>query len=730
MNVQETVYNAARTEATLTFPNKLVKGDYEVTLTSGEETSTGTVSIEDEKVESIEITSDVAILDASNKDEATVGYEVLNQYGENISDTANLVATASPLAAGSTVNATNGAIAIDNNGTNLVADAKLTVTLLDSATGTFTSKAVTVSAESKATTFEVKGLYNADDKTPRVGDTAGDYKVLFTAKDQYGNNISQADFDNGDIIVDSTNKAVVPNVAGGFANPTITEETIEGKKYLSMALAGTLGEGTTNINILSKTAGNLVSVPVTVESAIRVETLTLSAPNLAVAGEEIEIPFTAVDQKGEEVKSLSLLNNVSFSISGATDNTPTSLTGSDVTFKRDLATGKNILVVDATSLNYLASGTRNVTLIATTPSLKIVQQSFTLRANAAPTTIGGTKELVKDFLQGQTATITPATNVVFKDQYGRDIKPTIGSSAGEYQVRVKTSNASVVEVQAADGSAASETSTISHIIEGTATTGTAATLEAQAKGTATITLTLLDNTGANIANSSYTYNSSVVEDENVTTYELGSIATIADQNVVTNGQTEELKVYGIDASGKKVQLNANAFTFTSSNPSLTYTPGTGMLAVSDDGSLDYGTGKTVEIPFTVTVVGNDGPVQLSGSVTASKADQVVTDMSIKDTMTYGNAAKESETVVSADVVDVNTAAKVALLVEADIVVEDQYGESVTVSANDWANGVIGNVVISNITDDKAITAVASGDTFRVTLVANNGKTFTFTVAVN
>lgn len=139
-------------------PNKFVAGDYTVKLTDGEATSEETVKLADEKVADIKIASDVAIANTNASPTALkVAYQVLNQYGEDVTADYTVAPTSSQ---GTAAVNTNGTI--DITGTTFTLDSNVTVTLLHAETGTFASKTVKVSSAAKPATFEMKGLYNAD----------------------------------------------------------------------------------------------------------------------------------------------------------------------------------------------------------------------------------------------------------------------------------------------------------------------------------------------------------------------------------------------------------------------------------------------------------------------------------------------------------------------------------------------------------------------------------------
>src|SRR5690606_30188099 len=95
--------------------NNFQPGDYTVNVSGlSEKVLTGSVKFEAQKVASIEILSDIAVVSKNpetgvftSDDTATVGYVVKDQYGTDITDTTNLTTNAN------TVTAANGTITLD-----------------------------------------------------------------------------------------------------------------------------------------------------------------------------------------------------------------------------------------------------------------------------------------------------------------------------------------------------------------------------------------------------------------------------------------------------------------------------------------------------------------------------------------------------------------------------------------------------------------------------------------
>lgn len=711
VNIAETNYSEDRKSVQLVLPNKFVGGDYTVTVKDGEVTLTEDFELAEEKVEEIKIGSDVAIVDDNTTPgELTVGYQVFNQYGEDVTDDYTVAPTSS-----------QGTPAINNNGTititgSFTLDSNVTVTLLHAQSGAFVSKTVKVSSEAVPAEFEMKGLYHKDDKTPRAGDAVSGYSLLFTAKDQYGNNLkhNQIGAAGTQFVLNSSNTSVA-----GVDTGSITNRTIDGVEYIEVPLnGGTFGQGTTVFNLISTSTGKSVNSKLEVPAALAVSKITLGAPEFAVAGETFKVPFTAQDQDGNDVKDLGKLNAVNFTVSNAS-----SITNSEVNFVKDYVTGEIYLEVDATGETNTQN--KNINLIATTTDGNVAQRSINLRAEAYVASIAGLKDIEKNLVEGKTVTLDE-DNLTFKDQYGRDMDdaPDLGTSDGEYQINVKTSNENIVSVDS--GTEA----TIDDSGDGSGNV----ILKGEAEGSANITVTLLKVDGSTpkvVANSSYRFTSNVIEELAVEKLELGDLKVLNDIGTTADGDAgfadQKLVVYGVDANGNKTLIPASDVSITSST--LEYTAGTGKLAVDSTKAIPYAS-STVEVADVNFIVSAYGKT-VNATVKVSKEDAVITKVvADKDADIATDYKKLSDTSVAVDKTKVTNAGDVLTKVVNKLVVTDQYGSSITpaFTADD--------IVLSNFkgADGKAVAthtlANVEGGSYTVTVLLPNGKTVAINVIVS
>jgi hypothetical protein len=686
VNYKTLTFADDKKSAVLEFANSLAAADYTVSVSGLTETAiTATVKVEAQKVAKIELTSEKAVLKRSATNEVTVGYKVLDQYGTEINSTV-LEVTAGKTGANAVAN--NGVLTV-TGGTYNIGD-KFAVSLIHSATGAFVSGIVEVAQEAKVAAIDIVKLHEADNKELQVGGTAENFALVLDLKDQYGNAFKTAANIADDVIVTVSNPTVA-NVKGGSIAPVfeVADRDGDGNTEAYIKLDGTLTAGTSTVTIISRTSGAKDTFDVVVKDAIKVDALTLSAPTVAPAGEVVEIPYTAVDQFGNTIANPTDAQVVSATATG---------TGSTVHFVKDVVKNTTALKLDLT--NMTTEGNVYVTVVSGTN--KVSQLVVSVVKPAVATVITGTKDFATSVLVGGTATIGTG-NVVVKDQYGRDITPTWGTAVNEYRVAVESGTTSKVTADALAPS----------------------TLTGVAKGSSTVTLKLEQNLAGvwtNVTNSSYSYAQKVVEKADITSYEAtldGTVYSGAVAPAAPADYAKEIKVVGVLADGSKVAIPAVPANFSVA----INTTGVSVAAgkVSADTNVVYESGKTdAEATAIVTVYGASTPQVITVPVKLSSSLPAITTLSL---VTNGVATKEEDGLISATVANANSQAKVEALVVDAVKAVDQYGIELTDATTDY------NVYVSNITDNKLLTAVSAGNTFNVTVVSKSNKTITFKVVV-
>ncbi len=703
VNTKSTTFAEDKKSVVLEFANNLPEAEYTVKVEGlSEEAQTQTVKVEAEKVASIKFNSDKAALVRGDDTKITTGYTVLNQYGDTINDTA-----LSPTAGKGTASAASGTLTVDAD-SNFVLGEKVTVSLVH-ASGTFATAVLEVGSVAQVATVDIVKLRQADNKELVEGSTET-FQLVLDLKDQYGNSVTDDTYLDGassDLIVSVSNQSAASVKAYDAANShaNFDTPTIDGTKTVVLELAqfnnGTdtkFRAGTSTITILSKTTGAKDSFDVVVKASVHVDSLTLSAPSSAPANSTVNIPFTAVDQFGDVIVHPTDGQVTSLSIS----------TGGTVKFEKDIA--KNVTNLKAT---LGAKGTAIVTII--TKTNKVAQLTINVTDGKVPTVITATKNFDTSLLKDGGKSVINKDRIVVKDQYGNDASLTWGSAPGEYRVKVESSDTSKVSL------------TKTHVDDNYVDNDDTVTLNAVAKGSSTITLTLQKNdagTWKDVSNSSYSFNSKVVAKDEIESYSATVSGTV--YTTATAAYNKELVVKGNLADGSTVTVPYNS----GGNYSVTITTAGVSLVIDGDATkinaatyAGFGDESTKEITVLAIVEGTSTET-IPVKVSVSKSAPAATTLSLKDS--GGNGTKVSDGFVKIDDTNVTGIADVRTLARGIVKVVDQYGQELTHDASLTPDA---NIIVTNISNGHAVNALVEEDTFTVTLITGNGKDISFKVIV-
>lgn len=688
INVAKVTFADDKKSATLELATKLTEGEYAVTVTELANAVSATVKVENEKVAKIEFASDKAVFDAVYETKVTTSYKVFNQYGEDVTSANTPTFTAGK---GTPSVPAAGTLLLTST-SNFVLNEKVAVSAIHAASNTFASTVLTVVPKAQVAEISIDKLYNADGDVPTAGESGSKYDLVVTAKDQYGNDVAYNKI-AGDIIVTVSNSTVA-NVAGGVSAPTFAQKSIDGANKAVLPLAGTLAQGTSTITMISKITGKLARFDVVVKAASTVDVLSLSAPEIAVAGEKVKIPFTAVDQFGAAITKASDLNTGMSSLTSSVDTA----TEKKISFVQDYVKNVANLELDLTGV----SAAQTVFVTGVTKTNKIVTLQVSVVEPAKPVVINNTKDLVTNIAKDATVTLG-AGNLVAKDQYGRDI----ALDFAKYKYAVSGS----------DDTKVSRSAGIITVADGSIT------LKGLVKGTSTITVEIQKIDGSAIDNSAITFDVKVVEKADIASYELADLGkTFENTNEGTAGKYEvALKVSGLMADGSKVAVPQSYYDVIINDAKVGYNSVTNTVYSS--ARTDYGEASSKDIPVIVNVLGANGPVVLTKNITISKEAPAINTIELA---TSGIATKEADGVVSASATALHIADAVKTLVVDAVKAVDQYGKEISETKADYTYAVATNLPTGRNVD---LSNIAAGDTFNVLAITKNGKTITFKVIV-
>lgn len=729
VNVSNVTFANDNKSATLELSTKLTKGEYTVNVTGvADEVLTKSVQAEDERVASIEILSDLAVVNnTTSPTQATVAYQVKNQYGEDITKTTALT-TNDP----TNITAANGVVTINLANGAKVGD-KLPLTLIHVDSATTASKVVTLSAASTVSDVAISGIYNKDGKQLNEdSDLSTDsFYLLVDLKDQYGNTITNEALAEAGLIKAQSNPTVV-GTAGSGNNVDLTTLTIDGKQRLGLKLTGPVQAGENQVTLISTTSGKSATYKINVAETTRTDAVTLSAPALAVAGEDIFVPATVLDKNGKAITDTKVLNDATKGVKVSYNGTPI----------------PNAFVIKDNNV-YVKIPVASVTtdgvfpLIAQSSTYKVATLTLTVKKAAEPTVIRGLKPTVSSTLKAGSTKQIDVSDLVIEDQYGRvmdSAKVKAGLTGGKkIVVKDVDTNSNVVT------------------FAGDITSSSTATLTAgSTKGTEKLQFVLNDGT-KDILSSTAEVTFRVTDGSEYVSYQMDDIGTVYDEDGASKADNDaydkEIKVYGVLADGSKVQLDPSEYTVKSSLANLATDAADGVIDTKNGStpySPTYPSNPAADVKEeTLTVTINATGQEFTKTVTFSRVAPKVTALKVVDTddvkddaltsITYKPSA-DSDTTFS--IADLTTGSSTGY----NLVVTDQYGVSLVATSSTGAVTfpdttavaaptltivpVKGSIKISNnglasATVDK--TSVQAGEEFDVTITYAGGAKTTVRV---
>lgn len=561
--------------------NNFQTGDYTVNVSGlSEKVLTGSVKFEAQKVASIEILSDVAVVGQNpttglltSSDTATVGYVVKDQYGTDITNTTGLT--------------TNDSTVRANNGTITVSGATLTgkrlgdlvpVVLIHQATGVTATKTLKLSAAATIAKVEGTGVVNAKGEAVSLTDSTRANSVYLTLKltDQYGNalNASNASSSLLDGILVANQNPLVANVANAITTQVINGKTEFVLKFNAVDANNQFRGGTADILFIAKANGEKFSYAVTVNETAASDSISIGQPEYAVANEAVKFPITVSDKSGNLITDTKVLVDAVKGIKA--NNQAVSATNFEV---KD---GQVFFVIPAGQ----NTTTGFKTLILTSSTYKVGSLTYEVQAAAKPTAIRGLKSGV--IKTGVVKNLTWA-DLNVEDQYGRVMSTaslTSGDSAN-FDFHVVSVNGT----------------TITKTGEKQLTAGTN-------NGSSTVQLELLKD-GSAVANTRVNTALRVTDGKEYDSFEI-SLASDKVQAISTSEDAAKLTVNGV-LDGGKVALDPSEFTASVVGVG-TVTNGEISVPATE---LEDSNGNTPDAEYTLRVVINTTGEVLERKITVS-----------------------------------------------------------------------------------------------------------------
>lgn len=685
-NFSSITWNEEKTVATVELTSKITKGEFTVNVTGlSEEALTGSVKTEDEKVSAIEILGEVA--PSTGDTTATIGYQIKNQYGEDITKLNASSLTLSAAGATNAVANADGSITITKAG--LKEGDKVVLTVIHGATATTATQTVTISAKTVASDVTIGALYNKDGKTLNEDTNLAKDKFYLpvTVKDQYGKEVTDVNRLNGELLVTNTNQAVAT-----FG--TFEKQTIEGKDVVVLPVTNIVATGDTNVIAIAKATGKNGQAVVKVAEGLRTDSVTLGAPTKVVTADaDILFPLSVLDKQGNAIKDTTVLSgSKGISITGGT------LVEKDGELYAKVA-GANV------------KENTPVTVVVTSSTGKVATQTVIPKSTTTPKVITGLNSKVSTAIReiaGEKVEIA-AKDIVVEDQFGQVISTDellAKLATAGYTIKAFTDNDAPFTVTGEIKDAANNKITVEYKAGAT-------------KTTANVTFKLVkvtDDTA--IEASSYSKQFSVVKDSSFTSYKVEDIKPIyVTEKAIPTGYGKDIVVKAVTANGGEVTLKAGS-DFTVKSTVLTNVAD-GNITTGDAANVEFDKDAktaTAKVTITINATGEEIVKEVTFSNVAPKVEKVAVVEEGKATQYIAGEAVNFVTTSSYNVAtNFNLDAFFKL---ADVVVTDQYGVMASVAEADAAGEVKGQAKFNGV--PTAATTLTLSKVSGEVVFSNNG----------
>ena len=474
--------------ATITLTGKLSDGTYTVTVVAADQTVTADVVAKNEVLTSFEIGSTLketvkADSTTENKATAEISYQALNQYGDKINykadDKSVTISIGKVKETKACKTSEAGTITVEEiPSMYAIPGQSFTVVIVDTVnnTGVTLNKTAVYGASATAAEFTSAGVYSMNKsafKDVADGDEVANFELLFTAKDQYGDDMSAEK-----VAALASEGAIQVTIAGGLTNVKaddkykVNPKTNSGVNVVEIgdntyfavpfAAAGSTSTkanaGTYNVTIVNNTKGIVYTGEYTVTSGTIISSIQISAKDTIYAGQDNEMDYVVTDTEGKNVTDYATLKDI---------KVKNNSTGDKFSWKQNTnGTAKLVYkpakmdepdVNKAAARDYTKSEIRSCTIEANkaeSGKLLVKSQTFTVYYQRTPLSVSG--------LASDAASVTTdgdlsveLKNLVVLDQYQNpysadDLKNDDGTIGKDIKVSVKAANGATVKMGTTD----------------------------------------------------------------------------------------------------------------------------------------------------------------------------------------------------------------------------------------------------------------------------------------
>ncbi|SHK24624.1 hypothetical protein SAMN02745248_02137 [Hathewaya proteolytica DSM 3090] len=319
-NVEKVTFADDKMSAIIETTINLTKGTYKVTAEGLTEKALEVeFEVDNEKVSDIKILSENApIVSNSESKKAMVNFEILNQYGENVTkrEFSKVTWTISTGVQASGNN--DGTLPISKTAAFIPGELVYVTGVYANAT-TGVSKVVNsqvkIGLESKANKVEFDKIYNEYGKKFGADFANDKFHLLFDVLDQYGNKIIPSESTltslKKTLVFTCDNILFVKTPASDGTDLELVEDSNGNMRFGLKLVRGSMPErgGKVTIQAVSTATGNVSKFEFEATASSEVKTFNMTAPQqIVTVGKTIEIPFEAIDQYGNAITKYADLN--------------------------------------------------------------------------------------------------------------------------------------------------------------------------------------------------------------------------------------------------------------------------------------------------------------------------------------------------------------------------------------------------------------------------------------
>lgn len=598
--ISDIEWNDNNSEAVLTLSSKIKEGTYTATVAGlSEDYLTATVDTEDEAVADINFLSTNLVASNDDLTVATATFEVLNQYGEDVTDdtiAANIEAATSL----DVDTIADGVLTANFEANEADLGDTYNVTLYDDESSVTEKATLTLVDVATADEITIGDVYNEDGDTLSLDNVGDEFYLLLTLVDQYGDAITSEDVANADLKIKTSDSDVlsVPTYSS-TTNAQITTIDIDDVDYLAVPLTiGTDADDVT-ITVMSKGSGTTASVDLTVEAGAAIDTVVIGTPDVTVAGDStINIPVEVTDNDGNAVTEIGdLFENDSLVLDAEQ-------AGVDVDADWTEEDGQIYITVQTATVD--EDETQTLRVEVTTPTDEYTYKTFKVKPDSIPEAIVELSSDVSRALLVGLNTEIDYEDFVVEDQYGNVMDP------DDYEISAD----SITGYTVTDGA--------DPLVINASGTPTSGTIEF-----------VLTDVGSTTELDTLSVKFTAVEATEFASYTVSDFGTVyAADGVAAYGVP--LKVYGVTSSGKSVLLPANEGYYsvaTNTNYLTNATVGDDTLLYGESDLL-YSAAhtsypETKAVTATVTINATGASLSAAGTVSVVAPDlttiQVVKD---------------------------------------------------------------------------------------------------------